>query len=247
MKLSRLTDIGLNHFAHLLEYGRLHPLKEPLERRREAILRDRQCCHLIKGGVEIDDRIHFEAKSELAKYLLPRLKQHPTALDPRTADVGMWSWLALVMFWQLILTPNGGVKIRADEKYILVPNARRFYRHLVAFPVWALEYYGEASQIFLAHDLPKHPDIVETLASREETLNSTGMIECAYALFWDPSKQSLKPNATPNTISEYGVRYFERKLRQYACTFDLRSMSGNEIARLLPELAKHFHARPSRA
>jgi hypothetical protein len=85
--------------------------------------------------------------------------------------------------------------------------------------------------------------MIEQLLGNQVTGTSRSVIRAAGLLFRNPegsSSSPMKPGANPNNARNPGLRSFVRRLQQYACTHDLRSMSDNETIALFPDLVEEF-------
>ena len=100
---------------------------------------------------------------------------------------------------------------------------------------WQLvQRYGIDSQFMLCKDPTTRGEITEQLLGRQDLLSSEAAIRLASALYFDPVQGTFKKGAaarkSPGCISRY-IAW----LQQVQLTFDIYSMSKEELAALLPK------------
>jgi len=191
-------------------------------------------------SVELTDDIKieikkFEDKFEFITYLYPYVKK--LRIDNLYFRSPLWSWLAAAFFETICRQREDGSRvIDATDKYILDTNAwDRYYRHLIVSP---LRLYHEInnpslSKIYLFGKPYIHGDILEQLASRQEFATVKGVLEAAIELYWDNGQNRPRAGVT-NRKKPGNLRRFIGVLQQFQLTYDLNSMTGQEILRLLP-------------
>lgn len=152
---------------------------------------------------------------------------------------GLWAWLALACFDTLCPAVKGSRKVLETAKYIPpaldVPGAfRKYHRHLLAGPYLLYRAHGEGARLFLSGPLHVHPDVAEQIAARMERVSNQGVIEVMDRLYFDAArcrpKQGITPRNNPGTL-----RRLIACLDQFDLTYDLQSMSADQILALLPE------------
>lgn len=147
----------------------------------------------------------------------------------------LWSWLS-AFYFDLVCPLEEGIRHpKAEERHILSSeNWRRYYRHLIAAPARLYIELGELSVGYLDGSINVHGEYFEQLASTQDIATSPGIIEAANILFWDFERRSFKHGSRgkdrPGTIR----RFARDIIPQFQMTFDLNSMSGQEIVNLLP-------------
>jgi hypothetical protein len=198
-----------------------------------SFLNDPVFCDIIDMDLKIDQKI-FKTKEEIIKYIAEIVKK--LKLKNILYDAGFWTWVA-AFFFDSICPPNsdGERKIKEDSKYILnVDNWKKYYRHLLASFTRLYIELGESGKIYLAGSPEVFPDFFEQLASRQAIASCKGVIEAATILYWDSQKNKIKVRAN-NKIGKGVVRRFaQAAIPQFQMTYDLNSMSGTDIIRLLP-------------
>ena len=94
--------------------------------------------------------------------------------------------------------------------------------------------HGEEAPILLCGPVASPGDFNEQLASRLEFVTNKGVIQAANALYYDPDRGKHKRRASPNWRKPGTLRRFVDVVQQLDLTYDLYSMSGEEILELLP-------------
>jgi len=195
--------------------------------------------------VEIDNEIHFDSKMELAEYVNKEFRRVGIRRETIINESGLWTWLAYL--WFDLLTcfdpSTGSRRIREVAKYICSSDYRDYYRHLVAGPYSIYSLYGpDLSRIFLYSPVDEHNDFIEQIASRQFLISHQNLIEVLFSLYWDESRR--KPKSGAQSRNKPGtLRRFVRVIQQLELTYDIYSLSKNEIIRLLPDEFNKWEAR----
>ena len=210
---------------------------------------------LIKSGVTIDlDKESLFSNINIKKHRvdieLPEFDQstskydfivsltntlEPIELRKEFYNTYLWSWLS-AFYFDLVCPVEGDERSpKAEERHILSSeNWRRYYRHLIAAPVRLFTELGELAVCYLKGDINVHGEYFEQLASAQDIATSPGIIEAANILFWDFDRGTFKFGSRgkdrPGTIR----RFARDIIPQFQMTYDLNSMSGEEIVDLLP-------------
>jgi hypothetical protein len=187
---------------------------------------------IILPGLELEQKV-FHTKAEMVNYLYTNIA---TIRDIPFNNKGLWTWLAALYFESICPLRNGQRKVQEDAKYILnVEHWGRYYRHLIAAPIRLCHELKGQVKIYLAGTPDKHGDLLEQLASRQEIATNPGIIEAATALYWDEEGNRIKRGVLKK--EGFGIlRRFTRDIiPQFQMTYDLNSMTGQEIIALLPQ------------
>jgi hypothetical protein len=157
-------------------------------------------------------------------------------------DEGLWTWLSVFYFESICPERSDGTrKVGEDCRYILNSNDySKYYRHLLACPTWFLHQLGDVSKIYLRGIPSINGDLHETLASRQEIATSKGIIEAATILYWDAQKNQIKKGAANKDGPGVARRFAKSIIPQFQMTYDVNSMSGKEIVKLLPSEFKKW-------
>jgi hypothetical protein len=233
MRVRRLNEKGLHEFSLFIENLRTGVQQDiPLH-----LLASQAHSEEIPGQVEIEDKI-FISRYEMGAYLVERFGK--TNLQPYLGDAGFWSWLALLWFDQLCPKNKEGIRNPARfYNYILSNNRNYRLRHAI-YTSWQLvNRYGEDACVLLCKEMPTRGEMTDQLMSKPELLTSVGVIQLASALYFDPSKRTFKKGAASRTSAGSISRYVNW-LEQLQVTFDVFSMSKDELAALLPAEFQKF-------
>lgn len=175
----------------------------------------------------------YKSKSELVRYIFDKLA--PAGPIPFFRP-GLWTWLAAFFFESICPVRDGRRKVLEDAKYILdTEDWKKYHRHLIAAPLRLFSHLGDLAKIYLAGEPFRHGDLLEQLSSRQEIAVCRGVIEAATHLYWDNEIQKVKRGAVNHKGPGVLRRFVQDIIPQFQLTYDLNSMSGEEILALLPE------------
>jgi len=187
--------------------------------------------------IEVDSDISFNSKLELAEYINEKFRKTDVKREKIIGENGLWTWLAYLWFDPLTCfdSSTGNRIIREEAKYICSSDYRDYYRHLVAGPYRIYSLHGsDFSKIFLYSPIHEHNDFIEQIASRQFLISHPNLIEVLFRLYWDESKE--KPKSGAQSRGKPGtLRRFVKVIQQFELTYDVYSLSAEEIIRLLPE------------
>jgi len=226
--LRAFNDFGIAEFRSQL----LRIQSGEVQSIAEGLCHDDTLAIPIAPSVSIERRL-FASKLEAAEYLYTKVQGATDAFY----NAGLWSWLSAFYFDSVSPIERGGQrKPRATYRHILQSgrNWRHSHRHLLAGPVRTYAFHKERAQLLLSGPVHKMGDFVEQLCSRQEIAGNRGLIEAATTLYWDERLASPKRGAAPNKHKPGTLRRFVDVIQQFELTYDLYSMSGEEILSLLP-------------
>ncbi len=188
--------------------------------------------------VSIDETRTFLTKLELAEYLDRCFKNSNITRKDVLGEKkkGLWTWLAYIWFDQLAPGDNAGIRnIKEEAKYICSSNYRDYYRHLIAGPYDIFSLHGmENSRIFLYSPVHEHNDFIEQFASRQFIISHPNIVETITKLYLDAGTKKPKRGAQSKK-KEGNIRRFVKIIQQFELTFDIYSMSSEQILKLLPD------------
>ena len=226
-QIRAFNELGIEQFRSFLEEARqgdINPFPE-------NILISGYHTDISMPSIVVESR-NFTLKADLVSYVF-------TQMQPAGAiqfyNKGLWTWLTAFYFESICPVKNGKRKVQEDAKYILnTEHYGRYYRHLIAAPVRLFSELKDLSKIYLAGSPDKHGDLMEQLASRQEIARCHGIIEAVSTLYWDEKNQKIKRGAR-NKSGLGVIRRFARDIiPQFQMTYDLNSMSRDDILKLLP-------------
>jgi len=203
------------------------------------ILFDPELTDSCSPNIELESK-KYNLKSELVTFLYSQIVD--INLRNRYFDEGLWTWLSLFYFESICPVRSDGTrKVGEDCRYILNSNDyNKYYRHLLACPTWLLHQLGDVSKIYLRGSPNINGDLHETLASRQEIATAKGIIEAATILYWDEQKNQIKKGAANKDGPGVARRFAKSIIPQFQMTYDINSMSGKEIVKLLPNEFKKW-------
>ena len=233
MEIRRLTREGIEEFKHWLEgdrneEGKVKILSEPLYSE-----------HFIEK--EIDENRSFESRYDFGLYLNEVLLDEDfNRLMSRESD-GMWAWIALLFFDQLV---SGDV--RKYHHYIVERHGQQGSLAYRQGPRCAFELariHGINAKVCLSGSMGRFGDMTEQLASRQKLVRNKAFFQVAYDLFFDGDKLKRGSSSKPKPIKKrkpgdrtgFGsARRLAVALDRLDLLFDTEVMSGTEFEGLLP-------------
>lgn len=247
LPLSALTTNGVAEFKKLIASAPSLSVKE-VEKGILEIAGGSKSAEVVKKSVTVPVFPQLDTRHNTAELVASVLSKAKIDAGPSTGHELMFSWLALMFLPSLCKRNNqGSLETGKMYRYVLTRSTSDFYRHLVACPYWLLHRYGESARIFLCQKAHIMPDVVEQVVSRPTLINSDGVIELIDRLYWDKSAGAPRdgftsterienpPPGYAKTSPDPGtLRALEWTLGQLQCTYDLRSMSADQIMSHLP-------------
>ena len=231
MKLRRFNKKGIQRFEEILESFRQgSSVEAPLD-----IIYSDETSERVLPSTKFDVPI-FDSRLELARFVDKLLVT--ARIQGHMDDIGLWSWLAAVFIDSTCPKNNRGIR-KPGKSYRHIPssNWRDFYRHLIRGPVRIVRLFKDnldAAAIVLCQKPQSPGDFVEQLASRQERITNPAIIETANRLYFDRNTEKPKQGASPNWRKPGTLRRFGDVLDQLDLTYDLYSMSADDLAGLLP-------------
>lgn len=230
-----LNERGIQKLMEYLEELRQGSTRQP----PTELLIDPSFSSKLPGGIEVENRI-FDSKLDLAKYLFEKFRILPQSQIEK--NKGLWSWLSLYYFDQLCPKSRSGGRIPGkDYRYILVPDFRYYYRHLLVGPYNIFRLHGERAPLLLyglLNEMSKH---YLELSCRQGFVTNKGIMETANLLYFDAASGRPKRGAAVATRKPGSLFRFIDVVQQLDLTYDLYSMSGEEVLALLPSEFDQWH------
>jgi len=188
--------------------------------------------------VMVDELHTFQSKMEMAEYLDRTFTQSGVRREDVIGKDGLWTWLAYLWFDRLApVNPKTGKRdVKGLERYIYNPGFRRYYRHYVRTPYEIYSLYKDNSsvRILLYSPVYKHNDFIEQVASRQFIISHPNLIEALFILYFD--RASGRPKRGAQSRRRAGnIHRFVKVIQQFELTYDIYSLSAQEIIDLLPE------------
>ena len=197
-------------------------------------LNDEPYSYKFTPTVNIDENKFFSTRMDIAKYLS---KQFSSAgVQPRdvigAGKEGLWTWLAYIFFSQI--TDNRR-KILRLERYICSSDWNRYYVHLIAGAYYLFTFLGEElSKLFLCSSPYILNDFNDHMACYQYIVGYQNIVEVAHILYWDEQRNAPKKGA--QSIKNPGnIRRFAKVISQLELTYDVYTMTPQEILKILPK------------
>lgn len=237
MKLSKLTTEGISAFIDFLD----NTQPSDVNNERDKILKNNALVEIVSSKVCIDVDKFPTSKFLAAEYLYNMV--YTADVQSPEKDVGLWSWLSLLYFEKVCKKDsNGSYKQEELFKWVLDPlNYLKYYRHKLAGPCRIYKTYKDKPDIamtILAGTINTPGEVYEQLASRQEIVSNSSIIELATYLYYDQKNNKLKTGAAGKDSG--ASRRLTAVIQQFSRTWDLYGMKYKEIARLLPNEFNKF-------
>ena len=208
---------------------------------------------LVQPRVEVDiPRIC--SKRELAQLICDGFSRAGWTQLPTRASVhnrGSWTWLAATTF-HLIRSRRvrqGKPYLNDYSYYILSDSGLRYYRHRIAGPAriyWLLRDYPSAQRIFLNNEIHQVSEFEERLAVTVRNISKPELMKAVNALYLDPKTIRQKRGAVSDAGQPGVLRRFMTVIDQLDRTYDLHSMTSEQIIGLLPHEFDKWKPNPGR-
>jgi hypothetical protein len=237
-ELRRLNELGVSKFADFLreikETGKAP--KVPTE-----FLTDAKTSDSLAVEVGVERRV-FPNRMAAGEYFCNLFCEDGASQLAR--DPGTWAWLSLFHFDQLCKRKGDGTLDPGElARWIPLESSRRYYRHLLAGPYLIYRAYRKipgSARIVLCQPINAPGEFVGQLASRQEFVRNTAVIEAATLLYLDDKAGSPKRGTSPTQHRPGTLRRFVDVINQFDLTWDLYSMSGEGLVRILPPEFNHY-------
>lgn len=172
----------------------------------------------------------FKTKLELAEFIdkiFPRNKY-----DEVRVDIGMWTWLAAVMFDKIT---NCRKKLKEERAYVAGLSFQEFYRHLILGPYFI--YFNAKDelsrvQVLLYDDPTTMNEVMVQFGSYQTLMQNKGLQAVVQRLYFDSEKRRIKRGAggkeagTPRRLMDF--------FRQIELNYDLSSVSESRFWDMIP-------------
>ncbi len=248
IKVKLLNDAGINEFLsiHKEIIENYSPRKigkkgAPISlgqiNRITDIISNKSCVENMEGyNFEVDNELSFSSKIELGKYLCKALEGIPAEL--KDCD-GLWSWLALVYFKQLLQVNEGEYELHSDYRYIFKKsNGFKYMRHSVYFSYFAYMHLGDDSIVFL-HQQPNISGEFTNWAARTDVLTNHAFVKMCCTYFFDPNTKKYARDFTNSKKTWNVMNMFKITVPQLKMNYDLHACDVKRLFELLPEPYKN--------
>ena len=228
MLLKRLTPTGIAQFARFIRMG--NPVTPTLGQFEAKSL---------NVAIDIDEQQKFTSRYQLAIYLVKQLAPLGSR-DVLVNDHGIWTALSVILH-DLVrpLLADGSRGARKDEVYYVATTeySQRYltlYRHLIREAWFLASKHGEVAKYLLSSPPQIMPNIFEVLCSKKDFRSNRALVAVAETLYFDRESDELKSGLTD--LDAGGTpRRFTRVMDQFACTYDMATISAEIFYHLLPD------------
>lgn len=196
------------------------------------------------AGITVERRA-FRTRREAGAYLSPLLAPVRHRI---TDDAGVWSWLGMFYFPDIVRVKDGQVLLHADTTSLFLGerSAQRRYRHYL-WSAWRLyEQHGESVAYVLDQPLTDSGDIAKAVLDYPRVFTSTGVIQLILQLYTDGQRTkrgfSVRARANASAKPRPGNVWhlIERALPQLELTYDVYGMGPDALLEVLPDAFRRW-------
>ncbi len=222
-----LNEIGIQRFRVWLQGGGDGAPPSDL-------LLDPSTSEALPGSGAVEQR-GFDSRYEMAVHVLDALGT--CDFNRIGYSAGLWAWLSL--FYVELICPldrHGRRSVLELPRYLLTPEHRNYYRHLIREPVILVRKNGEFARALLTSRAGRFriSSVFEEVASRQELISNPGVVELVWRLYFHPKRHTVRVGVAGHGRSG-GIRRFGLVLQQLGLNYDLPAMNARQIADLLPK------------
>ena len=160
-----------------------------------------------------------------------------------STDPLLWNWVAAALMLHVVGNPADTKLIGAQERWIVNPAARKFYRHLFAGAFFTFKAHSDnpaRAMSVLCQQIGQPGEVVAQIMATEE-LGFSVAAEVATLLFFDPATGKIKKGVSGSGAGS-PRRLAADYLNQLKLTVDFKGMTAQEILDILP--AEFDHLKP---
>lgn len=229
--LRRFNEFGVDEFRSQIEQVRAGQRRSL----SEQLLVSDDYVETLDNAVRLPDG--FESRKDIAV----KLGDVVEAIGGRSlaSDIGLWAWLSGRYIRCLAgAAPSEPLRLGAAYRYVPSTSWKHFYRHLLLGPVrirWIFGNELEDADIVLYQAPHKPGEWVEQLSSRQELIQSVGLIGAATEVFFDRETGRAKRGKAIKEHAPGTLRRFLDVINQLQLTYDLNGMSKQHILQALPD------------
>ena len=240
MLARRLTAEGIDRFEDFLER-----LKGNSNSRLPThALTDERLSEAVDVKINVEP-IFVATRMEVAEHVFRLLRRDPETLR---IDKGFWCWLSLYWFNDLCPVVTGE-RVPGDRyRWIAeLNNTRRAYRHLLAGPYQiyrAHRDHPDSARSLLCGPLHRHGELLAQIASRPSLVTCRAVVGAATQLYYDDETDSIRRGCSGKGPGS--ARRFADVLSQLDLTWDLHSLTEDQLLDLLPDEFDAFRPKPNR-
>jgi hypothetical protein len=221
-----LNEAGIHRFRAWLQGGGVG--EPPFD-----CLLDPETTDVLPGAGEVEQQ-DFTSRYELATHVLSALQD--CDFNRINYAAGLWAWLSL--FYVDFFCPvdrQGHRTVLELPRYLLTPEYRNYYRHLIREAVILVRKNGEYSRALLTSRTGRFriSSVFEEVASRQDLISNPGVVELVWRLYFNPKRKTIRVGVAGQGRAG-GIRRFAVVLQQLSLNYDLPALTARQIADLLP-------------
>lgn len=221
-----LNEAGIHRFRAWLQGGGVG--EPPFD-----CLLDPETTDVLPGAGEVEPQ-DFASRYELASHVLSALQE--CDFNRISYAAGLWAWLSL--FYVEFFCPvdrQGHRTVLELPRYLLTPEYRHYYRHLIRGAVILVRKNGEYARALLTSRTGRFriSSVFEEVASRQDLISNPGVVELVWRLYFNPKRKTIRVGVTGQGRAG-GIRRFAVVLQQLSLNYDLPALTARQIADLLP-------------
>ncbi len=227
IQVCKLTPDGFARYEAFLARLSSEPNLQPPA---NLIAPSRFCLDLLAGTPPPINK-KFDSRFDLGRFLVDWIPSE------YRRDKGVWAWLTLCLFETVCPLKSNGTRPTGQTARLLpiFDDYRRHYRHLLAGPYLvclAQKETPESAFGLLCLPPDKAGDLYEQVASRQERLVNTGLLNLLTKLYVDSSTKRLKRGVQGKKGG--AARRMEAFLSQLELTHDIKSLTQEDLWAMLP-------------
>lgn len=178
------------------------------------------------------ERRGFGTRREAGAYLSELLKD---VIPLIYGDAGMWSWLGMFYFPEIVRVKDGRALLHADTTSLFLGgrSEQRRYRHYL-WSAWRLyEQHGESVAYMLDQPLTDSGDLARAVFDYPRVFTSAGVIQLILQLYTDGGRTKRRFSARQGEPGS--VRRLPAVLEQLELTYDVYGMEPQALLEVLPD------------
>jgi hypothetical protein len=231
MNLRQFTTAGIEVFRRFLAECRKSPeIVVPSEMLTESTLTEE-----IVPRITVQPR-QFHDKRDAAEYLRDLL--YPLNSEGVSKNAGLWSWLSCFHFDAVCPAKDGQRSVKNDYSYVFEPTSpRHYYRHLMYVPWYVQRLAPEENRLFLTGQLNVLDKATSEVLKRLFLTRIPCIFEVLDTLYWDQKRGRIRAGmVSPGRVRPGDlVHRLPVRIRQLEMTYDLQSLSAEQLIELLGE------------
>jgi hypothetical protein len=233
--IRKFNEQGLQRFAKLIDEATQRDRTLSASEHRvlvgkiDDLVEDPKYAEKVAGEQYIEAQA-FDSRRKLADYLCPKIDKVGLRGTYR-AQSGLWAWIAACWFEQLTPPDSGSHFVGARERYV-VAERRKDYRHLVFGPCIIFKTHSsdvDRAMLVLSGKPHVPGEIVGQIASKKIYQRAPSVLSLATYLFYDSTRRTFVKDSTVL------ARRLSDVMSQFGETFDVRSMTLEQLIELLPK------------